>query len=167
MGFINEKIPILSKIGAKIYKNYLKSTISKILFSAMIVAVILSIINNLSPLVIIFKIILYIILCGQINCMIYGNCKKSAFLLFLVPIIGITIQILDIAGFFNETKKRLKSVQNIIGGDTPCDLSFLLNMDNEDLEDYIDKEIEETKEEIEEKTGNIEKEIKKTTKEII
>ena len=167
MGFIKEKLPLLSKIVAKIYEKYLRSTISKILFGSMIVAVILSIINNLSPLVITFKIILYVMLCGQINCMIYGNCKKSAFILFIVPIIGITIQILDLAGFFDETKKRLKSVQDLLGGDSACDLSFLLNMDNEDLEDYIDEEIEGTKEEIEEKTERIEKRIKKTKEEII
>ena len=140
-------ITLLSLLNG-LYSDYLKSIESKIVFVGMIISIILSLFSRIHPIVLCFKIVIYLVICNQINCMIYGDCRLSASILFLIPITGITIQVLDLTGYFDDTKKNIKRLQSIIGGDNPFLDSSIIFDDDKDIEKHVDENIDKYSEKI-------------------
>ena len=106
----------LGNIVKSIYNDQLRSIESKLIACLMIISLILSFINNVSFIIILFKLSFYTVLLSCINCMIYGGCRlyPTTILLYIIPALGIIIQTLDIMGWFQEQGGYIKKVYDVV-----------------------------------------------------
>ena len=134
---MNKKMKsLLKKINNYLYNGFIKSTESKILLVLMIINILLLLYNRVYFLIIVIKVIIYLAIASQMNCSIYGDCRISAILLFVIPIGAIVLTILDIVGYFTKFKIRLKA---FLQGERFLEPSYLISEDDEEIEEKIQK----------------------------
>ena len=129
---------IMKYINKYLYNTFIKSTESKILLILMVINVILLLYNKVHTLVIVFKVAIYLLIASQMNCSIYGDCRTSAILLFLLPVGAIVLTLLDIFGYFTDFKIRFKV---FLQGERFLEPSYLISEDDKGIEEKIDKRI--------------------------
>ena len=113
---------IYKKIISFIYDTYFKSLTSKSMIFLGLIVCILSIINGVSYLLIIPKLILYFTIADFLNCMIYGDCKIGALLLFIIPFLSLLIEILDLTGNNDIWTRSIYKLIELRGNDNQYEL---------------------------------------------
>lgn len=78
---------------------------SKLIIFFAIISIVVSILKQINIQAILAQIIIYYLVARNSDCLIYGNCKKSAHLSIIIPIIGIFIFLLDYIGYLNLFKE--------------------------------------------------------------
>ena len=97
-----------------IYLKFFKSLPSKILLFIGFFSTLLSIKFKDNSKIILSQLITYIYFSSLVNCMYYGDCKLSGWLLLIVPILGSLILILSKFSYFDNIKNDLNKIKNIL-----------------------------------------------------
>jgi hypothetical protein len=79
---------------------------SRLIIFFAVISIGVSILKNINLQAIIAQIIIYYLVARNSDCLIYGNCKKSAHLSIIIPIIGIFVFLLDYIGYLNIFKEN-------------------------------------------------------------
>tara|TARA_B100001094_G_scaffold323375_1_gene374174 strand:+ start:2504 stop:2956 length:453 start_codon:yes stop_codon:yes gene_type:complete len=101
----------MNQISGFFYDRILKSKTSKVFLVFSLISLVLSFLNKTKLPIIGFELFIYITLTMTANCLIYGGCQVSAFLILLAPLSLIMINILEFTGLkvkTNLTKYNLK-----------------------------------------------------------
>jgi len=78
---------------------------SKLILFFAIVSIGVSILKKINLQIILIQLIIYFLVARNSDCLIYGNCKRSAHVSIIIPIIGIFIFLLDYIGYLNFFKE--------------------------------------------------------------
>ena len=85
-----------------------KSKQSQIIIFLGIVAILISVFKYYNTKLVIIQAIIYYLLAYQSECLVYGNCGTSSWIVILLPSLAITIFILDYLKYFEPIKKIFK-----------------------------------------------------------
>ena len=107
-----------------------KSKQSQIIMFLGIFAILISVFKYYNTKLVIVQAIIYYLLAYQSECLVYGNCKISSWLVILLPSLAITIFILDYFKYFDKFKKRIQFIY-----------SKLNSLNNSNLQTIIEKEL--------------------------
>lgn len=99
----------MNKIINYFYKRLLQSKISKVFLGASMISLTMSMINKTNYKLLGFELFIYLSLAMTANCLIYGKCKLSAYIMLLFPISLILINILEFVG----VKKEIPNYLNV------------------------------------------------------
>jgi hypothetical protein len=94
-----------------------KSKQSQLIIFLGIIAILISLFKYYNTKLIIVQAIIYYLLAYQSDCLVYGNCNVSSWIVILLPSLAIIIFILDYLKYFEKIKKRtqfLYSKLNIV-----------------------------------------------------
>ena len=83
-----------------------KSKQSQLIIFFGIIAILISVFKYYNTKLVIVKIIIYYLLAYQSECLVFGNCNNSSWLIILLPCLAITIFILDFLKYFDGIKKN-------------------------------------------------------------
>ena len=107
-----------------------KSKQSQIIIFLGIIAILISVFKYYNTKLVIAQAILYYLLAYQSECLVYGNCNISSWIVILLPSLAITIFILDYLKYFENMKKRIQFLYSKLN---------LLN--NSNLKTILEKEL--------------------------
>ena len=107
-----------------------KSTQSHIIIFLGIIAILISSFKHYNLKLIIVQSIIYYMLAYQCECLVYGNCNSSSWLVILLPSMAIIIFILDYLKYFKSLKTKIKYIYS--------KLNFI---NNSNLQTIIEKEL--------------------------
>ena len=107
-----------------------KSKQSQIIIFLGIIAILISVFKYYNTKLVISQAILYYLLAYQSECLVYGNCNISSWIVILLPSLAITIFILDYLKYFENMKKRIQFLYSKLN---------LLN--NSNLKTILEKEL--------------------------
>jgi len=108
-----------------------RSKQSKLILFLGIIAILISILKYYSFKLILIQCILYYLLAYQSDCLVYGNCKISSWIIVVYPSIAIIIFILDYLKYFDRLKYITKNVYEKIN---------ILNINSSNFNKVIEKE---------------------------
>ena len=78
---------------------------SKLILFFAVISLVISILKRINYQAIIAQVIIYFLVARNSDCLIYGNCKRSAHLSIIIPIIGIFVFLLDYIGYLELFKE--------------------------------------------------------------
>tara|TARA_Y100000022_G_C13029949_1_gene275048 strand:- start:151 stop:495 length:345 start_codon:yes stop_codon:yes gene_type:complete len=107
-----------------------KSKQSQLIIFFGIIAILISVFKYYNTKLVIVQAIIYYLLAYQSECLVYGSCNTSSWLIILLPCLAITIFILDFLEYFDVIKKKLQFLYSKLN---------LLN--NSNLQTIIEKEL--------------------------
>ena len=110
--------------------NCYRSKQSQLILFLGLIAIIISIFKYHSTKLVLVQGIIYYLLAYQSDCLIYGNCGISSWIVILLPSLAITIFILDYLKYFDTLKKKVQYLY--------AKLNFL---NNSNLQSFIEKEL--------------------------
>ena len=107
-----------------------KSKQSQLIIFLGIIAILISVFKYYNTKLVIVQAIIYYLLAYQSECLVYGNCGISSWIVILLPSLAITIFILDYLEYFNVMKKNIKYIY-----------SSLNVLNNSNFKTIIEKEL--------------------------
>ena len=85
-----------------------KSKQSQIIIFLGIIAILISVFKYYNTKLVIVQAIIYYLLAYQSECLVYGNCDFSSWIVILLPSLAITIFILDYLKYFDNLKSKIQ-----------------------------------------------------------
>lgn len=107
-----------------------KSKQSQIIIFLGIIAILISVFKYYNTKLVIVQAIIYYLLAYQSECLVYGNCGVSSWIVILLPSLAITIFILDYLKYFDNLKSKIQFLY-----------SKLNILNNSNLQTIIEKEL--------------------------
>ena len=107
-----------------------KSKQSQIIIFLGIIAILISVFKYYNTKLVIVQAIIYYLLAYQSECLVYGNCSVSSWIVILLPSLAITIFILDYLKYFDTLKSKIQFLY-----------SKLNILNNSNLQTIIEKEL--------------------------
>jgi hypothetical protein len=107
-----------------------KSKQSQIIIFLGIIAILISVFKYYNTKLVLVQAIIYYLLAYQSECLVYGNCGVSSWLVILLPSLAITIFILDYLKYFDPIKEKIQFIY-----------SKLNVLNNSNLQTIIEKEL--------------------------
>ena len=107
-----------------------KSKQSQIIIFLGIIAILISVFKYYNTKLVVIQAIIYYLLAYQSECLVYGNCRTSSWIVILLPSLAITIFILDYLKYFDSIKQKIKIIY-----------SSLNVLNNSNLKTIIEKEL--------------------------
>ena len=107
-----------------------KSKQSQIIIFLGIIAILVSVFKYYNTKLVIVQAIIYYLLAYQSECLVYGNCAASSWIVIILPSLAILIFILDYLEYFDNLKKKVQFVY-----------SKLNILNNSNLQTIIEKEL--------------------------
>jgi hypothetical protein len=107
-----------------------KSKQSQLIIFLGLISILISVFKYYNTKLVLVQAIIYYLLAYQSECLVYGNCQMSSWIVILLPSLAIIIFILDYLKYFEKTKKRIQFLY-----------SKLNIMNNSYLQTIIEKEL--------------------------
>lgn len=87
-----------------------KSKQSQLIIFFGIIAILISVFKYYNTKLVIVQAIIYYLLAYQSECLVYGNCNTSSWIVISLPCLAIIIFILDYLKYFDNIKQKLQFV---------------------------------------------------------